>query len=82
VKHSPIVALSDAQMSALLAASYPLPADCRDDFLLDCARELAQLPELGDGVMHRIVTVVQARYFVPPPPGRLGLTNDHRRSVA
>jgi hypothetical protein len=37
-------------MCALLAASYPLPPAARTPFLEHCAREIANLPELGDGV--------------------------------
>jgi hypothetical protein len=61
----PIINLSDAQMSALLAASYPLPPQSRSAFLEACARELAQLPELGDGAVHRVVMQVQRLYFDP-----------------
>jgi hypothetical protein len=60
------IALSDEQMSAVLAASHPLPADRRNDFLADCARELARLPVVGDGVLHRIIMQVQRRHFDPP----------------
>jgi hypothetical protein len=45
--------LTEAQMCALLAASYPLPPPARTAFLEHCAREIANLPELGDGVLHR-----------------------------
>jgi hypothetical protein len=47
---SPPIALTEPQMLALLAASYPLPAPARAAFLEHCAREIANLPELGDGV--------------------------------
>lgn len=60
------VRLTDDQMSAVLAASHPLPADCRSDFLPDVARTIAELPEVGDGSLHRIVVEVQRRYFDPP----------------
>jgi hypothetical protein len=42
-------------MSALLAASHPLPPAARAAFLEHCAREIANLPELGDGVLHRSI---------------------------
>jgi len=62
-------------MSALLAASHPLPPDSRSAFLEHCARELARLPIVGDGVLHRVVMRVQRQYFDPPDlsahtPGR------------
>jgi hypothetical protein len=69
------VHLSDEAMSAILAASYPLPPDRRSDFLVDVARELARLPQVGDGVAHRVVTMVQKKYFDPP-------IEDHRGAHA
>jgi hypothetical protein len=60
------IALSEAQMCALLAASYPLPPAARAAFLEHCAREIANLPELGDGVLHRTIVRVQKMYFDPP----------------
>jgi hypothetical protein len=62
----PPIALSEAQMLALLAASYPLPATARAAFLEACAKELAALPELGDGILHRMIMRVQKLYFDPP----------------
>jgi hypothetical protein len=38
------IALSEAPMLALLAASYPLPPSARSAFLEHCARETANLP--------------------------------------
>jgi hypothetical protein len=66
------VALSEQQMLALLAASHPLPADSRSAFLEHCARELAALPELGEGVLHRVIMRVQRLYFDPPHLGSYG----------
>jgi hypothetical protein len=61
------IRLSDAQMDAVLAASFPLLPNRRSAFLEACARELANLPEgIGDGSVHRVVTVVQRKYFDPP----------------
>jgi hypothetical protein len=60
------IALSEAQMLALLAASHPLPAPARPAFLEACAKEIAAMPELGDGVLHRTIVRVQRMYFYPP----------------
>jgi hypothetical protein len=60
------VRLSDEAMVAILAASHPLPPDRRSAFLEDVARELACLPEVGDGACHRVVMMVQRKYFDPP----------------
>jgi hypothetical protein len=49
----PPIALSEAQMCALLAASYPLPSAARSAFSNHCAREIANLPALGGGELHR-----------------------------
>jgi hypothetical protein len=48
------------------AASYPLPAPARPAFLEHCARELANVSELGDGILHRMIMRVQKLYFDPP----------------
>jgi hypothetical protein len=60
------IALTEPQMLALLAASYPLPPQSRGPFLEACAREISDLPELGDGVLHRTIVRVQRMYFDPP----------------
>jgi hypothetical protein len=64
------LALTDVQMSAVLAASIPLPRDRRSAFLAHCARELAALPAIGDGAVHRVVAEVQRIYFDVPNLGR------------
>jgi hypothetical protein len=69
-KQPPPIALSEPQMCALLAASYPLPPRSRGPFLEACARELANLPELGDGALHRLIVRVQKMYFDPPDLNR------------
>ena len=62
----PPIALSEAQMLALLAASHPLPPAARPAFLGACAKEIAAMPELGDGALHRTIVRVQRMYFDPP----------------
>jgi hypothetical protein len=64
------IALTDEQMSAVLAASHPLPADRRSAFLEHVARELANAPMLGDGAVHRVVAEVRRIYFDVPDMGR------------
>jgi hypothetical protein len=63
---SPPLRLTEDQMNALLAASKPLPADVRSAFLEHAAQEIAALPEVGDGALHRVVMRVQRLYFDPP----------------
>lgn len=65
ITRSPI-ALTNEQLSAILAAAHPLPRDPRSAFLERCARELAALPAIGDGAVHRVVSEVQRAYFDPP----------------
>jgi hypothetical protein len=60
------IALSEEQMLALLAASYPLPPQSRAAFLEACARAIAAMPELGDGVLHRTIVRIQREFFDPP----------------
>jgi hypothetical protein len=79
------LALSDDQLSAVLAAATPLPPDVRGAFLETCAREIAALPMIGDGSLHRLVMVVQKRYFRPPleteEHGRRGVSKHARELV-
>jgi hypothetical protein len=60
------IALTDEQMAAIWAAAYPVPPDRRAPFLEMCACELAKLPAIGDGAVHRVVTRVQRLYLDPP----------------
>ena len=75
------IRLSDEQMSAVFAAAHPLPSDRRSAFLEDVARELAGLPDIGDGAVHRTVMRVQKRFFDPPQldSGHGGVTKYDRR---
>jgi hypothetical protein len=59
------IALSESQMLAVLAAAHPLPPHLRSAFLEHVARELAQLPMVGNGALHRTIMNVQ-RLFHPP----------------
>jgi hypothetical protein len=58
--------LTDDQLTAIFAASHPLQPNQRSQFLEACAQELAQLGEIGDGAVHRVVSAVQKRFFDPP----------------
>ena len=58
-------ALTDVKMFAILAAAHPLPPDRRSDFLVDVARELAALPIVGDGALHRVVMATQRKFILP-----------------
>jgi hypothetical protein len=71
------ISLSDAELSAIMAAARPLQIHQRDAFLRDIATELAALPVIGDGALHRIITMVQRRHFDAPD-----LRTDEPRSRA
>ena len=60
------IALSDQQLSAIWAAAMPLDVKAREPFLREVAQLLQAQPELGDGSLHRLLVVVQQRYFDPP----------------
>jgi hypothetical protein len=67
---APPIGLTDEQMSAVLAASCPLPANRRSAFLEHVARELANAPMIGDGMLHRTIMQMQRAYFDAPDLGR------------
>jgi hypothetical protein len=62
----PPVRLSDSELQAVFDACRPLQPRDRDQFLKDIATELASLPMLGDGAVHRAIVSVQRRHFDPP----------------
>jgi hypothetical protein len=62
----PPLRLTDAELTAILNACRPLRPRDRDQFLKDIAAELASLPMLGDGAVHRAIVSVQRRHFDPP----------------
>jgi hypothetical protein len=61
-----LIHLSDEQMTAIWAAARPLPPDARGAFLEDVAREISRHHILGNGLLHRVIMVVQRRHFDPP----------------
>jgi hypothetical protein len=63
------IALSDEQLSAILAAAQPLPPDLRSPFLAAVAHALHGIP-IGDGAVHRVIREVQKEFFDPPDSGR------------
>jgi hypothetical protein len=57
----PPISLSDSELAAIMDACRPLQPRDRDRFLKDIAAELAALPMLGDGVVHRAIVTIQRR---------------------
>jgi hypothetical protein len=59
--------LSDAAMSAVLAACQPLPPPDRDAFLCALANLLrSELQPLGDGAVARAIRSLQREFWSPP----------------
>jgi hypothetical protein len=63
--HRPI-ALTDVELDAIMTAAAPLAPRDRSAFLEDVARELVALPEIGSGILHRVLASVQRRHWSPP----------------
>jgi len=60
------IRLTDSELDAVMAAARPIAVERRDAFLQDVAAELAALPMLGAGAVHRAIAMVQRRHFDPP----------------
>ena len=58
--------LSPDQVDAILHAARPLPPANYAAFLEEVSAALAELGDLGDGVVHRVVRDVQRRHWDPP----------------
>jgi hypothetical protein len=65
------ISLSDLQLDAIMNAAAPLLPRDRGPFLEEVARELARVPDVGDGILHRVIAVVQRKHFAPPVEGNL-----------
>jgi hypothetical protein len=75
------VSLSDTQLDSVMRAAAPLePRDC-GPFLEEVARELARLPEVGDGALHRLVMMVQRKHFYPPDSSIIKQQPRHTRKA-
>jgi hypothetical protein len=72
------VSLTDMQLDAVLAAASPLPPDRRSEFLAEVARTLANERVIGDGLLHRVITHVQKRFFDPPDLGGFNGASKYR----
>jgi hypothetical protein len=72
------IALTDAQLDAVISACRPLSLAGRDAFLLDLAA-LLQGQELGDGTVFRLIREVQRKHFDPPELDERA--EPHRRMV-
>jgi hypothetical protein len=62
----PPVRLTDEELTAVFAAAQPIPVSRRDAFLRDVAAALKHYPEIGPGVVYRVVSETQRQFFDPP----------------
>ena len=60
------LALSDAELTAVMDACQPLRPYDRDPFLRALAQELGREPQLGPGVIHPVARNLQKQFFDPP----------------
>jgi hypothetical protein len=61
-----MISLSDDELAAIMEAARPIPPRDRDQFLRDCAAELARYPELGPGIIGRVVGKLQRQHLNGP----------------
>lgn len=66
---APPLALTDAQIAAVMALARPLSPDQRSRFLELLAAKLNGQRELGDGAIYRLCRELQRQYFEPPEFG-------------
>jgi len=59
------ISLSDDELASVMDGARPLAPHDRDDFLRAIAHQSARQPELGRGVVHRLVREPQRLYFDP-----------------
>jgi hypothetical protein len=63
---TPLLHLSDDELTAVMAAARPLARHQRDPFLQAVAAELSRLHDVGPGAVHRVCREVLKRFFDPP----------------
>jgi hypothetical protein len=74
------IPLSDAQFAAVIAAAAPLSRQDVEGYLELVAEQLRARPTIGDGDVHRAITVAQKAFFTPPAlETRQGVSKYNRR---
>jgi hypothetical protein len=58
--------LTPSQIDCIHTAASPLPRWDQTLFMQRVAELLHEEPELGDGVVHRVVRIVQQQFWQPP----------------
>ena len=65
-----MISLSDAELAAIMEAARPIDSRDRDQFLRDVAIELSRYPEIGPGVVGRVIGKPAARTSQRAEPAR------------
>jgi hypothetical protein len=65
-----MISLSDSELAAIMEAARLIPPRDRDQFLRDVASELSKYPEIGPGIVGRVVARLQREHLNPPQLGR------------
>ncbi len=60
------LSLSDPELAAIMEAARPIPPRDRAKFLQAVSVELSKYPELGPGIVGRVVAKTQRQFFDPP----------------
>ncbi|MDN3279105.1 hypothetical protein QWJ07_32910 [Frankia sp. RB7] len=60
------ISLSDDELATVMSAAKPLAPHQRGAFLADVAAELARHPEIGPGLIGRVVRELQRRHLTAP----------------
>jgi hypothetical protein len=63
------IALTDAELTAIMVAAQPISVDRRDAFLQKVASTLRESAEVGPGTVHRAIALAQREFFDPPQLG-------------
>ena len=61
-----MISLSDAELAAIMEAARPIHSRDRDQFLRDVAIELSRYPEIGPGVVGRVIGKLQRQHLNAP----------------
>ncbi len=59
------VSLSEDEIAAVRQAAAPIDPRLRDAFLIDVAAQLSKHPQLGPGLVGRVVAQIQHQYLLP-----------------
>jgi hypothetical protein len=62
---TPMLALNDAELEIVMSAAAPIRPIDRDQFLRDVANELQRYPEIGVGIVGRVVSKIQREHLAP-----------------